>query len=144
MFSVSQSTTIRAVLSRTIHGTAIIPLMRLFAQTLELKDDPALIAEYRKQHRAVWPEVAGALRSIGIRSMRIFLHGNRLFMIFEADDSFDPSRDFQSYTQTARCREWDELMRTFQQQVPGAREGEWWTPMEEVFDLSWCRDQGGV
>lgn len=26
-------------------------------------------------------------------------------------------------------------MRTFQQQVPQAREGEWWAEMEMVFDL---------
>lgn len=111
--------------------------MRYFAQTLELKNDPETIEQYRKHHRSVWPEVTDALRAIGIRSMRIFLVGNRLFMVFEAPESFDPFRDFQRYTANPKCREWDEFMRTFQQRVPFAREGEWWTPMEEVFDLSW-------
>jgi len=111
--------------------------MRLFAQTLELKDDPVIIAEYRRLHREVWPEVIASLRSIGIRSMRIFLQGNRLFMIFEAGDSFNPVCDFQKYSDSPPCRAWDEFMRTFQQQVPGAHEGQWWTSMEEVFDLGW-------
>ena len=34
-------------------------------------------------------------------------------------------------------REWDELMRGFQEPVPGAKPGEWWAGMEEVFDLDW-------
>lgn len=103
---------------------------------LDLVDDPALIAEYRRHHQRVWPEVVAALKAAGIASMRIYLGGNRLFMVFEAPDDFDPSRDFQRYAMDPRCREWDELMRTYQQRVPGGAGGEWWTPMEEVFNLN--------
>ncbi|MFZ4575550.1 MAG: L-rhamnose mutarotase [Phycisphaerales bacterium] len=113
--------------------------MRTFAQMLDLKDDPALIAEYKRHHEAVWPEVVLALRAAGIASMRIYLGGNRLFMTFEAPDEFDPARDFQRYAEDPRCRAWDDLMRTFQQRVPGARSGGWWEPMEAVFELG-----GGV
>lgn len=109
--------------------------MKCFAQALDLKDNPELIALYRAQHQAVWPEVVAGLRAIGIQRMRIWLHGNRLFMYAEAADDFDPARDYQRYAQDPRCREWDLLMRTFQQPVPGAPAGAWWTPMELVFDL---------
>ena len=109
--------------------------MKPFAQTLELKDDPALIAEYVEHHRHVWPEVVRALRAIGIARLRIFLHSNRLFMYGEVPDGFDPLRDYQRYSDDPLCREWDEAMRRFQQQVPGADPASWWTPMEEVFDL---------
>ncbi|CAI5996606.1 unnamed protein product [Closterium sp. NIES-65] len=102
--------------------------MKAFAQTLELKDDPALIAEYLEYHK----------RAMGITTMRIFVHGNRLFMYAEAPDDFDAARDYQKYTASARAREWDELMRKYQQRVPAASSDldEWWSPMNLCFDLS--------
>ena len=109
--------------------------MKAFAQALDLKDDPELIEQYRAYHRRVWPEVIEGLRGIGIRSMRIFLLGTHLFMYFEAPDDFDAKRDFQRYASSERTRAWDELMRDFQQRVREAGEGDWWTPMEMVFDL---------
>ena len=112
--------------------------MKAYAQALDLKDDPELIERYKAHHRAVWPEVIEALRSIGIRSMRIYLLGTRLFMFFEAPDNFDPARDFQKFTTQPRGAAWDALMRTFQQRVPGATSGDWWAPMELVFDLDWA------
>ena len=72
---------------------------------------------------------------LGIRRMKIYLVGTRLFMYFEANDDFDPRRDFQRYALDARCREWDEFMRTFQRRIAEAGPSDWWTPMEEVFDL---------
>jgi L-rhamnose mutarotase len=36
-----------------------------------------------------------------------------------------------------KYREWDALMRSMQERVPEAREGEWWAEMDEVFDLDW-------
>ncbi len=112
--------------------------MKTFAMTLDLRDNPDVIAEYKRYHREVWPEVISGLRSVGILKMKIFLKGARMFMYLETEDSFDPARDFQAYTESApRAREWDELMRRFQVQVPGAHEGEWWVSMEEAFDIDW-------
>jgi L-rhamnose mutarotase len=111
--------------------------MKSYAQALDLKDDPALIAEYKTYHKHVWPEVKEALRAIGIQKMLIYLVGTRLFMYFEAPDSFDPERDFQKFADTKRGAAWDRLMRQFQQRIPHAKSGEWWTPMDLVFDLDW-------
>lgn len=109
--------------------------MPIFAQAIDLVDDAALIAEYERHHLAAWPEVVSALREIGIREMRIFRLGSRLFMVFEAAEGFDPARDYQRYAEDPTCRAWDELMRRYQRRAPGAREGEWWASMEQVFDL---------
>lgn len=114
--------------------------MKTLAQALDLVDDPERIAEYEEYHREAWPEVVRGLRAIGITKMQIFRTGTRLFMIYEAPDGFEPSRDYQSYTEDPRCREWDELMRTYQRRVPSAPEGAWWTPMDMVFDLESQRD----
>lgn len=111
--------------------------MKTFAQALDLVDDPAAISAYEEYHRAVWPEVLAALREIGIERMEIFRVGTRMFMYFSAPDDFDPERDFQTYTASERCREWDQLMRQYQQRIPSATEGEWWTPMPCVFDTEW-------
>ena len=112
--------------------------MKSFAMTLDLVDDPEVIAKYKAHHREVWPEVISGLRSIGIARMKIFLLGTRMFMYLEVPDDFDPATDFQSYTDSSpRAKEWDELMRDFQSQAPEAKEGEWWAGMEEVFDIDW-------
>ena len=111
--------------------------LKTYAQALDLVDDPAAISAYEEYHRAVWPEVLAALRGIGIERMEIFRVGTRMFMYFSAPDDFDPERDFQGYTESARCQEWDELMRQYQQRIPNASEGEWWTPMPCVFDTEW-------
>ena len=110
--------------------------MKTFAQTLDLVDDPDRIAEYERHHTAVWPEVLRGLEAIGVRGMRIWRTGPRLFMVFEAEDDFDPARDYQSYTDDPRCRDWDALMRPYQRRIPTADPGDggWWTTMDLVFD----------
>ena len=112
--------------------------MKSLAMTLDLLDDPEVIAKYKDYHREVWPEVTAGIRSIGVTKMKIFLLGARMFMYLEAPDDFNPATDFQGYTDSSpRAKEWDELMRNFQAQVPEAQEGEWWANMEEVFDIDW-------
>ena len=59
-----------------------IPTKR-YCQTLDLKDDPELISEYRKRHteNEAWPEILQGIRSVGILEMEIYILDNRLFMI---------------------------------------------------------------
>ena len=110
--------------------------MKTFAMALDLKDDKKKIEKYIDYHKKVWVEVTEGLLSIGITEMKIFLTGNRLFMFLRTEDNFDLGRDFQRYTSTSiRAKEWDELMRNYQQKVPSAGEEEWWSPMTEVFSL---------
>lgn len=51
-----------------------------FCRTLELKDDPKLIEEYKKIHseRYYWPEIGEGIRSVGILDMEIFLNDTHL------------------------------------------------------------------
>jgi len=110
--------------------------MKHFGMALNLKDDPQVIQQYKTFHRNVWPEVLYSLKQIGINRMDIFLLGCRLFMVIETVDDFDPTSDFAYYLEVhPRCREWDELMRTFQEPVPEAKSDEWWAMMEQVFEL---------
>ena len=110
--------------------------MQSYGMTLMLKDDEQIVERYKEYHRKVWPEVVSRLRENGITEMRIYLLGRRMFMYMEAVDGFSPELDFPKLAQDPRYREWDELMRGLQQPAPEAGAGEWWAPMEEVFDLS--------
>ena len=116
--------------------------MKSFAQALDLKDSQEIVDTYRNFHRKVWPEVIEGLKAVGITNMKIFLKGRRLFMYLEAQDDFDVTRDFGRYMNSARAQEWDTIMRDFQMPVPGAASGEWWSRMEEVFDLNQKQDIG--
>jgi L-rhamnose mutarotase len=111
--------------------------MKTIAYTINLKNDPQIIEKYKEHHRNVWPEVIEASRKIGIKDSKIFLLGNRLFMVVIVEDDFDPKKDMESYASGPREREWDLLMRDFQVRVPEAGKGEWWAHMECVFDLDW-------
>jgi L-rhamnose mutarotase len=62
--------------------------MKRYCLTLDLKNDPKLIAEYKKHHDNIWPEITKSIRDAGISDMEIYLLGARLFMIIEADESF--------------------------------------------------------
>ena len=110
--------------------------MKHFGLTLQLKADPALIEQYKAHHRDPWPEPLQGLREVGVEQMHIFLLGTQMFMHMSTVDDFEPERDFARYVeQNPKAAEWDELMRTFQEPVPEAGEGEWWALMECVFDL---------
>ena len=110
--------------------------MKVYALTLNLVDDAGTIEKYKVYHRNPWPEPLQELGEVGITDMKIFLLGRRMFMYMTAVDEFDPDVDFPRYIeQNPKAAEWDELMRTFQERVPEAKEGEWWALMEQVFDL---------
>jgi len=110
--------------------------MQSFGLALNLKNDPQAIEKYKAYHRNVWPEVETALKHVGITSMKIFLIGPKLFMYIETVDNFLPDRDFPKYLENnTRCKQWDELMRTFQEKIPEAADAEWWALMEPVYEL---------
>ena len=55
--------------------------MKRYCQTLQLEDDPQLIADYIEAHRHVWPEIQAGIKEVGILDMQIYALGNSLFMI---------------------------------------------------------------
>jgi L-rhamnose mutarotase len=111
--------------------------VKAYGLTLCLQDDPEKIAEYKRQHQAVWPGVTARLREVGVHEMRIFLRGTRMFMYIETDDDFDPARDFARINEDPVSAEWNAFMATLQARAPEATPDEWWAPMDLVFDLGW-------
>ena len=102
---------------------------------IDLKDDEA-VKVYREHHARVWPEVLDSLHDFGVVDMHIYLVGRRLVMIVETQ----PGRDLRSAFEARvashpRVAEWEKLMTSLQQRVPGSKDGEWWAAMEPVFEL---------
>ena len=111
--------------------------VKRYCQTLDLRDDPALIAEYRRLHseQGVWREILDGIRSVGILEMEIYLLGTRLFMIVETAPDFDWTSAMARLTTLPRQAEWEELTGRYQQALPGASSAEKWKLMERIFHL---------
>jgi L-rhamnose mutarotase len=109
--------------------------MDRYCLTLDLKNDPALIAEYEAWHLEVWPEIIESIRSEGIESMQLYRFSNRLFMIMEVNEEFSFSKKGAADAGNAKVQEWEELMWKYQQAIPGAKPGEKWVLMNKIFEL---------
>jgi L-rhamnose mutarotase len=100
-----------------------------------LKDDATAIAEYKRYHVKIWPEVKQSLFDAGVEEMEIYLLGTRMFMIMEANDSFSLSKKAVMDLANAKVQEWETVMHGFQQQLRGAQAGQYWMEMDRVFSL---------
>ncbi|HKZ09504.1 MAG TPA: L-rhamnose mutarotase [Rhodanobacteraceae bacterium] len=116
--------------------------MRLY-YALDLKDDPALIAEYECWHRPenIWPEVVDSIRAAGIRDLEIFRAGDRLVMAMEVPEDFSPDAKAAADAGNPRVQAWEALMWKFQQPLPFAEPGEKWVPMMRMFSLAEALDR---
>lgn len=106
-----------------------------YCLALDLKNDPVLIEAYKAHHRKVWPEIIKSIRDSGILNMEIYLVENRLFMIIETDPGFSFEKKADADLHNPRVEEWERLMETYQQVLPGTSHGEKWRLMEKVFEL---------
>jgi L-rhamnose mutarotase len=102
---------------------------------LDLKNDPALIAEYEVYHQKIWPEIEASIHSAGITNLEIYQVENRLFMILEADDDFSFTQKSEADAANPKVQEWEQLMWHYQQALPGSAPGEKWRVMTKIFQL---------
>jgi L-rhamnose mutarotase len=105
---------------------------------LDLKDDPVLIAEYTQWHQRenTWSEITQSIRDAGIVNMEIYLTGNRLFMVMEVDEQFNPQAKAEADAHNPAVQKWETLMNQFQQPLLWAKPGEKWVPMNCIFTLT--------
>jgi L-rhamnose mutarotase len=106
-----------------------------YCLALDLKDDESLIAEYEKQHQAVWPEIIDSIKDSGITNLEIYRVFNRLFMIMETDESFSFNKKNEMDNANRKVLEWEELMWKYQQAIPKSKPGEKWVLMNKIFEL---------
>lgn len=104
---------------------------------LDLQDDPDLIAAYEAHHApgAVPPEILDSIRRAGIAEMEIYRSGNRLVMVMETTDAFDPAAKAEADRNDTAVIAWEALMSRFQKPLPWAPPGEKWLAAQPIFRL---------
>lgn len=95
---------------------------------------PEAIAEYKRVHAAVWPQVLATITSCNIRNYTIFLKEpeNLLFAYFEYHGS-DFAADSDKMAADPKTQEWWAICGPMQVPLETRKEGEWWASMEDVF-----------
>jgi len=109
--------------------------MHRYCLTLDLKDDATAIAEYKRYHQKIWPEIRDSIYGAGIVDMQIYLLGTRLFMIMDVNEIFSLAAKAAADTANPKVQEWEALMGQFQQPLRDSRPGQRWVLMERIFSL---------
>lgn len=97
---------------------------------------PEAIPEYKRLHAGGSAEVNALLSASGIKNYSIYLREpeNLLFGYWEYHGA-DWAADAERLGREPAIRSWLALTDPCQQRLASAREGEWWSMMEEVFHL---------
>ena len=111
--------------------------VKRYVQTMDLRDDPELIAEYRRRHsrEESWKEIRDGIKEVGILEMEIYILGTRLVMIVETPVDFDWPSAMARLATLPRQQEWEDYMALFQQCAEGATSDEKWQMMDRMFYL---------
>lgn len=97
---------------------------------------PEAIAEYKRLHADVWPDVLKQIKASNISNYSIFLKEpeNLLFSYFEYHGS-DYEADMAAMAADPRTQEWWAVCKPLQSPLMTRKDGEWWAGMPEVFHM---------
>jgi L-rhamnose mutarotase len=108
--------------------------MKRYASILGLK--PEAIAEYKRLHAAVWPDVLKQISASNIRNYSIFLREpENLLLAYYEYHGTDHDGDMAKMAADPRTQEWWAVCMPLQSPLPTIKDGEWWAPVEEVFHI---------
>ena len=95
---------------------------------------PEKIAEYKRLHAAVWPDILDMISKCNIRNYSIFLREpeNLLFGNWEYHGA-DFEADAAKMAADPKTQQWWDVCMPCQQPLDTRKDGEWWAMMEEVF-----------
>ena len=113
-----------------------LPVKR-FCQTLDLRDNPDLIATYRRLHsrEGIWPEILQGIREVGILEMEIYLLGTRLFMIVEMPQELEWDEVMSRLATLPKQAESEALTAQYQEAEATATSDAKWKRMDRIFHL---------
>ncbi|MBN8184350.1 MULTISPECIES: L-rhamnose mutarotase [Stappiaceae] len=96
--------------------------------------EPEKVAEYKRLHAAVWPEILDMISKCNIRNYSIFLKEpeNLLFGYWEYHGT-DFEADAAKMAADPKTQEWWDVCMPCQKPLDTRKDGEWWAMMEEVF-----------
>ncbi|MFD1941381.1 L-rhamnose mutarotase [Paradevosia shaoguanensis] len=108
--------------------------MTRYASVIGIK--PEAIADYKRLHADVWPDVLKQIKASNISNYSIFLKEpeNLLFSYFEYHGS-DYEADMAAMAADPRTQEWWAVCKPLQSPLSTRKDGEWWADMPEVFHM---------
>lgn len=94
------------------------------------------IAEYKRLHAAVWPEVLGMISACNIRNYTIFLREpeNLLFGYWEYHGA-DFKADAAKMAADPRTQDWWAINMPLQAPLSSRKDGDWWANCKPIFHL---------
>jgi L-rhamnose mutarotase len=104
--------------------------MKRYGSIIKVKREA--LAEYKRYHAAVWPDILDMIKKCNIRNYSIYVKDDFLFGYFEYHGT-DYKADMAKMAADKRTQEWWAVMMPMQQPLDTRKEGEWWAEMEEVF-----------
>jgi L-rhamnose mutarotase len=109
--------------------------MQRYGMVLGVKAE--MIAEYKRLHAAVWPDVLRKIAACNLRNYSIYLRRlpdgkHYLFSTFEYVGT-DFAADMAAMAADPTTQRWWALCMPCQEPLPDRAAGEWWASMEEVF-----------
>ena len=93
---------------------------------------PEKLAEYKKLHAAVWPDVLKMIKECNIANYSIYYHDGLLFSYFEYTGT-DYEADMAKMAADPTTQKWWDVCKPCQAPLDSRKEGEWWADAEEVF-----------
>lgn len=100
----------------------------------QLKVKEEMIAEYKRHHEAVWPEMLDALRRTGWHNYSLFMREDgTLFGYFETPHDFQTALDGMAAEQINE--RWQTFMSPFFESADGAHADKMMIELSEVFHL---------
>jgi L-rhamnose mutarotase len=106
--------------------------LKRYGQVIGIR--PEAIAEYKRIHAAVWPDVLKQIKASKLSNYSIFLKEpeNLMFAYYEYHGD-DYEADMAAMAADPRTQEWWAICKPMQAPLDTRKEGEWWAEMEEVF-----------
>lgn len=106
--------------------------MKRVAQAIRLA--PGARQEYEALHAAVWPGVLERLRASNVTNYSIYRHGDVLFSYLEYVGE-DYEADMAAIAADPETQRWWAVCNPLQNPYEDRPDGEWWSPLPEVFHL---------
>jgi L-rhamnose mutarotase len=105
--------------------------MKRICFVLQVKPDR--LEEYKRRHRAVWPEMLNALRETGWNNYSLFLREDGLLVGYLESEDFERARAGMASREVND--RWQSEMQAFFVQPQGLTPDRAMQPLEEVFHL---------
>lgn len=101
-------------------------------RAFRMKLKPGTVAEYRRRHDEIWPELSEALSEAGIYDYSIFLDEETLHLF--AVLKLRSENKIDELPQQPVMKKWWDYMAGLMETVPGNRPREW--PLQPMFYLA--------